>query len=328
MKKTHVAVSACAALLATAFTLVSNPAEAASDPFVRGGDDYPYYKEKGKFGGGLTVGAHYETFDYREVCDWLPTEKEAPAACDAKLSKLGLPTTGLFKTGCVMAYESQRKEYCGKVGRSLEASANAVVTAKLFDEKVDILELEGFARADRTSAWAGYTISAVGKVLVNFVMPARLEAKPTYSQRIFKASAGVGVGPLSVSVSAEAVGSFGVKIGAEAGTAGVRFDGTPFTNLDVTAGASVGKVVAEAGVEGTINLMDLKLPSEVSAVFEDAKTIHWTGRSDLTFDALYGSIDLYGKIMGKRVGSITLFEWDGIRQKKVEVWNDEGVVRL
>lgn len=332
MKTKHAVISALV-LLGTAFTLTAELSEAAM-PTREGGASYPFYREKGKFGVGFNASANYETFDYPEMCRAVPSKEKATATCESEMKKIfsGLKmdpaVISALAHPCVAQNEAARKQYCNKDGKYLEASADAGVTAKLFNAKVDILGVEAHANADSTSASTGYSVSVVGKKVAGMERPARLELTMPYVFPLFKAAATFGLGPLSVSVSAETVGTFGVVIGAQAGSAGVQFDGTPFSSVDVIAGASVGKWLAEVGVEGTVNLVDLRVPAKVALTLADSRTVRWSGGADLTFDALSGSIDLYGKLAGARVGSLTIFEWSGIPQKKYSIFQNSGLVNF
>ena len=330
MKTKHVAVASALALLGTAYTLTTGTA-AASLPIHEGGGDYPYYKERGNFGVGFSAGAHYETFDYHEVCAALPTRTEALAKCEVAFESMKAIDKTAFNAlvgACGKLHDGQVQRYCKKDGKYLEASADAGVTAKLFGAKANVLDVEGYANADSTEAVAGFAFSVVGKKIIGVERPARLEMTMPFTFPLFKAAAGFGLGRNRYVEGPEAVGSFGLTIGAQAGTAGVKFDGTPFAGVDVTATASVGKWLAEAGIEGTVNLVDLRLPSYVSATLANSNTVRWEAGSDLTFNALAGSIDLYGKLAGKRVGSITIYEWSGIPQKRYSVFKDSGFVNF
>lgn len=126
------------------------------------------------------------------------------------------------------------------------------------------------------------------------------------------------VGPIPMSASFGVRGNGGVSYSMTIRPAYARLNFEPYVNSAVYAQAGVDVVVAEAGVRGSVTLLNDKLSLSASAgLYADAQKrlyyeARWSGINTIT--ALKGKVDLYAKVdllFYSDEWTYTIFNWNG-----------------
>lgn len=195
--------------------------------------------------------------------------------------------------------------------------ADAHVT--LFDEALTVLDVgaEGTTDADGDSGSRAWLYVLGAEV---FDQAASVSMDHSHEQTLFQVSAVF----YGVTVSASAVGSFGIDGELNVGGAGISLvDVGPYANLSAEASASVGIACVNAGITADLTLVDVRVPINASAAGLSGSVL-WSLDVDLQLSSLDGELRL--EINWCLAGEeYTLFSIDGF-QKTYPLFSDAGCI--
>lgn len=184
-------------------------------------------------------------------------------------------------------------------GVHVKAKAGADVT--LFGHTEDVFSARGKVEADGGEL----SIAVMGTTLVDEAFGLTYEDDP-YVVTFFSAYKGVNLGIFELSARAELAGTLGAE--AELSVVGSGLDGnvTPYARLDVTAEAILDILFASAGVTGSLDLLNVRVPIDAGI---DADG--WSLDAGLVITALDGVIEIFGELFGATARE-TIAEWQGL----------------
>jgi hypothetical protein len=137
-----------------------------------------------------------------------------------------------------------------------------------------------------------------------------------WSRTFFNASKTFMVGPIPITVKASLSGGAKVTITGEIGPVIGRLEANPGGWANVAASASVNVIVARFGVQGSLNLINVSLPS-VGELYWPLCSLDWVLTSTLNLSALAGNIDLFAELrflFFKKKWTVNIARWGGINR--------------
>ena len=242
--------------------------------------------------------------------------------CTLTMKKNGT-TVHTLNSGCtVLKYAYEKKIGNSTFGTSFSASltgtsgtnpkleAAAALDVTLFGLTESLLDAYAAENGDGSTSASlsigGYSVS------LNY----------EHETEFFDQSKTFMLGPVPVTVRAGAAGTLSFDV-----TTGAAIVATPGIALDATLSAGIGGdgdfVSAEAGIRGTLNLIDISLPISMNA-YKSGSTWMYSVTGTLTISTLSGVLALYAEAsidfgffeIGAEY-SYDLFSWDGLS------WSDQ-----
>lgn len=291
-----------AAVLASV-ALVAAPrlANAAVPGLEVHGKDYSKSVSKDDFGAGFQLYANATARDYAKLC----TYTEPTARCQNTIS--------FMKPVCQMIWKSQHDYYCGKgntVGYSAEGKAGADLT--LFGKDFDLFSISGGAYVEPESTTASYGVWVLGKKIKGASASEISMDIPLAERTLVTAEATFELGPVPITVSAEATGSLGIELAMSAGSRTIGGRARPYAGVDGVFSAGVGVKGASVGVYGDLLLVQVSTPGNASVTYLGNKSFSYDTSLDLQINALDGAVGLYGEFLSYRK-QWEIFSWSGLQ---------------
>jgi len=137
----------------------------------------------------------------------------------------------------------------------------------------------------------------------------------SYTRTFLEQSRTFNVGPVPVSVSASATGELALSVSASGGVLALTPSAGLYATLQAGVGGGCDLASAEAGLRGTLTLLELALPISLKLYVDGAGLAKYEISGDLTISTLSGSIALYAEASVLGVGaswSRTIFSWTGL----------------
>ncbi len=204
-------------------------------------------------------------------------------------------------------------------GGDLWVGGDADAHVTLFDEALTVLDVgpEGTTDASGDSGSRAWLYVLGAEV---FDQAASVSMDHSHEQTLFQVSAVF----YGVTVSASAVGTFGIDGSLDFGPAGIELEDVgPYANLSAEASASVGIACVNAGITADLTLVDVRVPINASAVGLSG-SVQWDLDVDLQLSSLDGELRL--EINWCLAGEdYTLFSIDGF-QKTYPLFSDAGCI--
>lgn len=198
----------------------------------------------------------------------------------------------------------------------IEASASGGVEATVLSNDVDILSVDGFAKLDDSAFSFDLSASVLGSEtsLASFdsseVNIFELEMTFVEANTTFMLAF------VPVTISGDVTGTLGMNASVTA-SGGVELGLTPYANLAASASVGVGALCASAGVRGSLDLIDVSLPTTLG--LESANCgVDIALDSDLELSTMSGSIEVYVNYCVDE-WSDELVSWDGIELDPISV---------
>lgn len=215
-------------------------------------------------------------------------------------------------------------------GALLIASGFLDVPATLFSHDLDLLKLTGKAvgNTDGADTIRG-SISVLGSQIAQATVALPVSAAKLVRKclTLVDVDAQFAVVGIPVDFSASSTGCLEVDASAAFNARTLQGTLTPDADVDATGSAAIGGdggwVSAEAGVSGTITVVDARVPLSFNAtVGTTAITLGESAR--LTMTGLDGHLDLFaqGCLFGLCVGgSLEIFDWTGLTYVDATIFN-------
>lgn len=293
-----------AAVLATAGVLsYSSEASAAISGSKTYGQTYSKSSYSGDFGASFEAGGKVYANDYDQLC----RTSDPVTACAGK--------TGSAKTICTMFNNPLHQAFCARnVGTKMGFGAlgGAEAEVRLFDQDLEIFDFDANARVEPNDISTGYSISVAGLKLSSGRYGASYTKTITLAERtLVQASSTFMLGPIPITVQAQAVGSLGMDVSLSAGTATASATVEPFAEVDGVFSAGVGVAGVSVGIEGELMLARVSVPATGSLTWKGGKNFSYDASLDFTVSTLDGSVGLYAEGFGKRA-DWEITSWDGL----------------
>lgn len=294
-----------AAVLATAAVL-SYSSEASAAITVTGAKTYGQTFSKssysGDFGASFEAGGKVYANDYDALC-----RSTDPALCGSTATG-----AGLF---CTMFNRPLHDIYCARnIGTKMGFGAvgGAEAEVRLFDKDLEIFDFDADARIEPNAISTGYGISVAGLKLSGGRYGASYSRTVTLAERtLVQASSTFMLGPIPITVKAQAVGSLGMDLNLSAGTATASASVEPFAEVDGVFSAGVGVSTVSVGIEGELMLARVGIPATATLTWNGGKSFSYDASLDLAISTLDGSVNLYAEGFGKRA-DWEITSWDGL----------------
>jgi HEAT repeat protein len=206
----------------------------------------------------------------------------------------------------------------GPRGTETRVRGELVGRATAYDVTADVVRiaLDGHSAADGNAAFdANLTI------LDRFVYPlfsyeGDFSDEKSFSAPLLTATTGVplvpGLAPVEVEVAV--TGQLGYLVSGQLLPRGIAILVRPQATILATATASASAIgIAQARVEGHLELLELSVPIQVALLYdeEDGLQFRWDVRVDLSADWLAGTIDLVASAFGQERYRKSLAQWEG-----------------
>lgn len=196
----------------------------------------------------------------------------------------------------------------------VDVAAQAAVVGRSASENIDVFvvgkNIFHHARSSGTSDGSGITLSLAKNFDVSF----------------FDASKRFWVGPIPIRVRAKASGSAGFNFNSSIGVFAVHADLRPSAKAIATASASIDAGVGEAGVDGSLNLVDATVPTTGSLDL-NTSGISYEVASDLALNYLSGRINVWGKLIFGKRHEKKIADWSGTT-KNIALAHESGCIKL
>jgi hypothetical protein len=179
--------------------------------------------------------------------------------------------------------------------------------ATLFGRDVTLVSVLDDVQIDGNVGFNGGSIAVLGQDIYQWSQKGTLAGTKSWTQSIFSASTTITLGPVPVTFSAGANGTFGYTYSMvdSGNTITGKFE--PTAGLNAVVSASVSLVFASAGVEGQLNLVHFDMPS--TAVVTLLPTdFSYKVDADLTITSLSGEVDAFATLLGDK-WTLTLASW-------------------
>lgn len=188
----------------------------------------------------------------------------------------------------------------------------AAAYARVFGRELTIVAAKGEARTviGAHSASAEFTVLGVDQAVGLPDAEDPVELLPPVERTFIERQQTFMAGPFPLTVTGTATGIIGMQGHATPGASGFTVTVRPYANLSGSAAVSVGIVCVQAGIRGTLTLLELGFPATV-ALDAAARTVD-VGAS-IELETLSGSVELFAEACGLSE-SWPLVEWDGIDQ--------------
>ena len=165
---------------------------------------------------------------------------------------------------------------------TIKAGGSMNVWGKMFGEKQDIIRMQANAYTQKdaygTVTQRGATVEAFALLEIFFAAAAVpfevysanysygpiAYADKTYSKTFFQASAGFDVGPITLGVTAKAVGSLGFVASGSAYNDSVAASYGPRASVRAVLSVGADAYIASAGIEGSLTLVTVSTPIDAS----------------------------------------------------------------
>ncbi len=218
---------------------------------------------------------------------------------------------------------------------SLGADAHLTADATVFGNDFEVARVEGNAGATYgDTASAEVSVYLAGAQVYSKSTSTELSISKSGEQTVARYSAQFMVGPVPVTVSASADVNWGITFdfGPKDGF-GVGMGLTPDVGAGAAVEAGVGVAGVSAGVEGSVDLVDLAVPFEASLSLGNSSPLplcdglDWSVSLDLTLSTLDGTMTLYVDlpILGHK--TLELFSWNGF-SKDYSIAHASGTVAM
>lgn len=187
------------------------------------------------------------------------------------------------------------------------AYGNTYVTA--LEREVTILGLNAEAISTREDNEATATLTVMGDDIEGRLA---IEDKQliTLPKTFFTKSKTFVVG-VPIVVTASVSGEIGMTGHARPGAAGFNVGVRPYANLTASIAAGVGVACVSAGIEGTLTLIEVGVPTSANVMVDmnNDATVHLT--SEIELQSLSGTVGLYASYcVGK--AELEIGSWDGV----------------
>lgn len=258
---------------------------------------------KGDFGASFEAGGKVYANDYAALC----------AATNP--TTMCANTSGIVNIVCTSVYRPLNAAYCAKnIGSKIGFGAYGGTEAevRLFGKDLEIFDFDADARVDPDDVSTGYTISVGGLKLSGKRYGATVSRDISLAERtLVTASSTFMLGPVPITVKAQAVGSLGMEIDLSAATATASATATPYAEVDGVFSAGVGTSVVSAGIEGELMLARVGIPATAAMTWSGGKQFNYDASLDVEISTLDGAVSLYAEGFGKRA-SWEIVSWSGL----------------
>ncbi len=215
--------------------------------------------------------------------------------------------------------------------KRVDAVGDGKVVAKAFSYTKEIVrgraEIHGQQGGANTGSAALY---AMGQQIWSANLSYTFSPTPiNWSRTFFSVSKTFMVGPVPITVKASLSGGVKLTILGELSPTVARLTANPGGWSNVTASASVNIIVASFGVEGSLTLINVTLPT-YGELFWPICSLDWTLKSTLNLNTISGTLKLYAKIkflFFKKKWTVTIAKWSGITRNWT-LLNVEGLQEL
>jgi|GEM_PF-2092850 len=265
------------------------------------GFDYSKAKSDSKsfanIGGSYYAGASASAVSYEEMCQ--SSEQVADMFC----AMPGFPLCSKLR--------DEVARVCDQVGYVFDAEARAEVDVKLFGNNFELAKVEIYAQNDDSGASAGMGLYGAGTKLWGADYGTTVSGGFTFPIYGVSKSKSIKIAGIKVKVEAEAGALAGIEGEASASQSGLVVSGGPFIAASASASAGGDVLGFGGGVSGSLTLARVDGVG-TGALEWTRSTITASGSFDLILTFLKGSLEVWVKMFGERVGDWTLFEYDGI----------------
>lgn len=189
------------------------------------------------------------------------------------------------------------------------AQAYGEINATVFGKDKSIVRAEGNAYYERGRFATDQRLTVMG-ASIDLPDPTSRERTLASVEKTFvKVSTTIWAAGIPLTVKGSVDGELGVDGSVSIGD-GLTFGLTPYANLSASASVGVGLACASAGVQGSVDLLDVAMPNEVTF---DIKGCGFSVdiESSLEMTTMSGSIGLYAELCGIEWEE-ELVSWDGI----------------
>ncbi len=255
---------------------------------------------KSNIGGSYYAGARVVATTYAEQCD------ASMATANAMCSLPFFP-----KSACDSLVDQIQATVCSQSGNILDAYAGAKLGATIFGKSFEVAKAEIYAENDNSGARAGAGLYGAGVKLWGPAVSSSVSAEILYPVFGINASKKVKIAGINVSVSARAGGFVGLYADAAATTSSLEVGGGPVILATASASAGAEVIGFGGGVSGSLTLADLRGDGRGTLEFIAANRVRVTAQFNLILEFLSGSLEVWVKMFGSKVGDWTLFSWSG-----------------
>ncbi|WP_309890412.1 hypothetical protein [Archangium sp.] len=150
-----------------------------------------------------------------------------------------------------------------------------------------------------------------------------------WSRTFFSASKSFMVGPVPVTVKASLSGGVKLSVSGQIGPTVAKLNVTPGAWANVTASAAVNIIVAKFGIEGSVMLINVSIPT-VGELFWPYCTLDWKLTSTLSLNYLSGTLKAFVEvklIFFNKKWTVTIASWGGF-SKNITLINESGSINL
>lgn len=209
----------------------------------------------------------------------------------------------------------------GMTGDALESTAYAKGWVRLMGTKNDVVEVraDGSSIVDGTQAlevavWARVPFLGTKLPIYTQKISSTISVSKTFSPTLMSASGWFWAGPIPVHATARAVGTIGFSASGTVSPTGINVSFTPRAGANGYLSAEVDVLFASAGVYGSLNLLDAKLPTTGKLLLNTAAGqcagVHWDLDTDLNVYSLDGEFGVKASLFGE-TWKAKVFGWDG-----------------
>lgn len=228
---------------------------------------------------------------------------------------------GNRRFGAVLELESALG-YDPILGGTLRTANEARVFGRLFGRNIELVDIASTASANMREGspiggGARLVVNVRGRDVHDWRASQRNDGarffrqEPTIRRTFLSREQRFMVGPVPMRVTADLSGAAGIRMsGVLSGThRKVEHEAGPFANLSVTASAAVDILVAAAGVEGRLDIIEARLPvtTNIAIVDGDLEWLH-SVRAELEFMA--GEVLLFVRLLRTRYERV-IADWQG-----------------
>jgi hypothetical protein len=304
MSRTRTLVASAVASLA--LFAVAEPAHAFQP--IKGttavGPNYSKSVSSGDFGAGFQIYGQARARDYAKLC----TSTKPSYQCAGQ--------TGFPQIICNAVFTSVNAQMCAQHGMGFDAGGKAATDVTLFGKDIDLFDIGASADAEPSAATAEYHVIVAGLKLAGQNKTAGFSGTKSLGERtLVKASSTFMIGPVPLTVEADATGSLGIDYALTVGTSSVSGSAGPSVGIDGVFSAGLGVSGLSAGIEGDLTLVNLSTPATASVAWQGGDNFSYDASLDLTIHALDGSVSVYGQA-GPFKATYQIFSWDGLTYTK------------
>jgi len=291
------------------FALAATAAHAES-----GSQGWSWSKANDNFGAYLDMNTSVTATTYGGLC---AGARDALEACNGQRV-------------CRDAMTTLANEYCAVNSNALflEAKGSANADAKLFSKRVQVAGVRAWARVDAVSPQTGIALYALGQRIAGKTFHASIEFPMAMPVPSISAEAKFMAGPVPIYAEAGVYGSLGANLDATLTSAGVVLGGTPYAGAEIEVGAGVGNDLASVGIRGSLNLIDIEVPTQASLTLGNNGRVNYEMDTHLDIASLDGSIALVVKLLGDEIATLTLCSWDSYFDRSWDLAHAEGTLGL